>query len=207
MAFFNHYPIKDFAKERYLELVRSHPKLAEEKTQLYIMLILTFSSMSILGAFAINPTLTTIAELNRKLSDSTYVNEALQTKVSNLSSLNSQYQLRINEWSILESAVPNDPKVVMVLGQLRTIAANSNVVITDLQSYEVEISNPDKKKPPVPRNASYIVSVTAEGNQDNLSAFVKNFASSNRISAIEEISYFNEDNESVNIRARLFFTP
>ena len=205
MPVFNKFVIKDFTKERYLSLVRAHPKLGEEKTQIYLMLILTFLSLSFLGIFAINPTLTTIVELNRKLEDSKFVNEALKTKTANLSSLTTQYQALNNTWPIVNAAVPSNPQVTVLIGQLKTLAQDNNVQLVDLQSYEVELANSLTKENPFPKQASYVLSMTAEGTDQSLLAFTKAVSNFNRVLTVEEINFTNEEKLSVTIRARAFF--
>jgi Tfp pilus assembly protein PilO len=207
MALFNRFIIKDFTKERYLALVREHPRLGEEKVHIYIMLSLTFAALSFLGMFAINPTLTTIVELNKKLSDSEFVNQALKTKISNLSSLNTQYEALMNTWPIVDAAVPNDPRVVAVLGQIQAIAKVSNVQLSVIQSFEVELTNNIIRKSALPKEASYVFTITAEGSKENLLQFVKTVSGFDRIVAIEAINYSNEEKQSVTIRARTFFSP
>lgn len=205
MSLFNKSTVKNFTKERYMSIVRSHPKLTEEKAQMYIMLFLTFLSLSFLGIFAINPTLTTIAELKRKLEDSEFINESLTKKVSNLSSLNTQYDNLSGVWSIVSDAVPNNPQAVKLLGQIQSIANESGVSITDLQSATVEISKVSRKKP-IPKQSSFEFTVSAEGQKENLASFVNIMANFNRLVAIEEINYTNIENEAVTIKGRVFFT-
>jgi len=206
MALFNRYILKDFTKERYLALARSYPKLSEERTQIYIMLILTFISLSFLGMFAINPTLTTIVELNKKLSDSEFVSNALKTKIDNLSSLNTQYEALANTWPIVNLAAPNTPEAVMLLGQMQAIAKESNVQLIDLGASTVELSKPATKKTLLPKAVSFAFFVTAIGEKNNLIQFTKLVANFDRVVALESISYSNEEEESVNITGRVFFT-
>ena len=206
MAIFHRFIIKDFTKERYLSLVRAHPVLSEERTQIYLMLIITFLSLSFLGLFAINPTLTTIVELNRKLSDSEFINTSLKTKIANLSSLNAQYEALTNTWPIVENAVPNDPRVAMILAQIQAIAKDSKVTLRELQSLTVEIPHFTNKKSILPKEASYVFTVTAQGSKEQLILFVKTLSGFDRITAIETINYANEEIESVTVRGQIFFT-
>ncbi len=206
MGIFNRFVVKNFTKERYMSLVRSHPRLTEERTQIYLILIMTFLSLSFLGLFAISPTLTTIVELNRKLADSEFVNTNLKTKLSNLSSLNTQYEALANTWPVVDNAVSDNPKNVQVVGQFQTIAKESQVTITDIETFTVELSKNIEKKPIIPKAAYYVFTITAIGEKNNLLPFVKSVINFDRVVQIESISYANEETQSVTIRGRLFFT-
>lgn len=206
MALFNKFVLKDFTKERYLALANAYPRLKEEKTQIYLMLSLTFISLSFLGIFAINPTLTTIVELNKKLDDSIFVSHSLETKIENLSSLNTQYEYLSDTWPLVNRAIPGTPQVVPVLGQIQTIAKNNNVTLTDLQSYQVDLTKNIIQSKYI-KAASFVFSATVTGPRDNLLQFVKAISRFDRVIAIESINFLNEGSQSVTIRAQAFFIP
>jgi Tfp pilus assembly protein PilO len=206
MAFLNKFTIRDFAKERYLALVRSYPRLTEEKTQIYLMLSLTFASLSFLGIFAISPTLTTIVELNKKLADSIFVDQSLQTKLTNLSMLHTQYESLSQTWPIVNSVIPNDPQVVLLLGKIHAIAINNNVLLTNLQANQIKLSSLTPH-PKYQKEANFIFTITAFGQTENLVQFVKTISQFDRVVLIEAINYVNEGKQSVTVRARAFYIP
>ncbi len=206
MGLFNKKIVKNFTKERYMALVRSHPRLKEERTHIYIMLILTLISLSFLGIFAINPTLTTIFELNRKLKDSEFVSDTLKIKIANLSSLNTEYEALINTWPLVAYAVPEHPEAVKLFGQLQAIAEISNTTITDLRSSSLDLPKSNSKKTIIPKSDSFVFNVTAKGSKDNLTQFANLVLNFDRIIRLESISYNNESQESITIQGRVFFT-
>ena len=73
----------DLSAAKYREYLKLLPNIQNEKTKAITMLIFTFVAMSFLGIFAINPTLSTIVELNKQLEESKFVHEQLQTKINN----------------------------------------------------------------------------------------------------------------------------
>lgn len=186
-------------------MVKSHPILKEERTQVYIMLILTLVSLSFLGIFAINPTLTTIFELNRKLADSEFVSSTLKVKIANLSSLNAQYDALLNTWPLVGKAVPENPEVVRLLGQLQAIAKTSNVTLTDLRSSSLDLPKSQAKKTTLPKSESFVFTVIAKGDKDNLMRFASLVFNFDRVVALESISYNNESEESLTIQGRVFY--
>lgn len=205
MGLFSKQTFKDFTKERYMMMVKSHPILKEERTQVYIMLILTLVSLSFLGIFAINPTLTTIFELNRKLADSEFVSSTLKVKIANLSSLNAQYDALLNTWPLVGKAVTENPEAVRLLGQLQAIAKTSNVTLTDLRSSSLDLPKSQAKKTTLPKSESFVFTVIAKGDKDNLMRFASLVFNFDRVVALESISYNNESEESLTIQGRVFY--
>ncbi len=205
MALFRKTFIKDFTKERYMALVRAYPRIKEEKTQRYIMLILTFLSLSFLGIFAISPTLNTIAELNKKLEDSEFVNNALKSKLNNLSSLNSQYESMASGLSAVHAVVPDTPHVPKLLAQVQSVAKDTGVAITNLQSYQVDLTKQKNTLQPV--GTQFIFTLTAEGSLDSLLQFTKLLSTMDRAVTIESLNFTNEQKQRLTIRGSAYYLP
>jgi len=68
--------------DKYFELV---PNFKQEKTQKFTTVILTLIAFAILLIFAINPTLSTIANLQKQLDDAKFIKEKLDQKINDLS--------------------------------------------------------------------------------------------------------------------------
>lgn len=202
MKFFQGFIMKDFAKERYLAIVRNYPRLREEKTQIYMMLSLTFLSLSFLGIFAINPTLTTIVELNKKIADSEFTNDALKTKVTNLSSLYQQYQAMTSVWPLVDAAIPDDPKAAYLLGQIQAIARDTGVNIKTLQTAQIELTKTAKG-----HDLAYDFDITATGNTENLIQFTKALSGFDRVISIDNIALSQKDLSDITIHGRAFYLP
>lgn len=196
--------MRDFAKERYLTVVQKFPILHEEKTQMYFMLSLTFLSLTFLGVFAINPTLTTITELNRKLEDSTQVQEALTTKLNNLSSLHSQYALLESSWPIVDAAVPNNPQIIYTIAQLQALAKQHGVVLIDLQTHPVQLNSTNTTEL---KNLSVSLDFTAQGSRDNLLQYLSAISSFDRLLTIDTVSLAQTAQPSLSIEAAVHYLP
>ena len=76
---------------KYRAFLKLLPPIKNENTRIITTLILTFAAMTFFGAFAINPTLTTIVNLKKQLEDSQIVYNKLVEKNNNLSFLLNQY--------------------------------------------------------------------------------------------------------------------
>jgi hypothetical protein len=204
MIFLKPFTMKDFAKERYLAVVRAFPQIRQERTQIYFMLSLTFISLAFLGIFAINPTLTTIVELNKKLDDSKLANSALKTKIAHLSSLHSQYEEFTNTWPIVNAAIPDTPQVTYIVGQIQYIATATGVIVHDLEVFAVELTPQGKK---IQKEASYVISVTVAGPNQGQIQFLQALNHFNRVVSTESISFSIEDKQLLTVRLRSYFTP
>jgi Tfp pilus assembly protein PilO len=197
--------MKDFTKARYLAVVKAFPQLKSEQTQVYFMLILTFVALSFLGIFAINPTLTTIAELQKKLADSTFVDEQLKTKITNLSSLRTQYDELTTSWPIVNAAVPDTPLAAYVLGQVQTIAKDTGVSIVDLETFEVTLN---KRSIPIQqKESSFTFSVSVTGSPQSQLQFLQALTQFDRVISLESITYSSEEKQILTVLVRTYFMP
>jgi Tfp pilus assembly protein PilO len=204
MPMFKNIRMKDFTKERYLAMTKAFPRMQQEQTQAYFMLSLTFISLSFLGVFAINPTLTTIFELNKKLEDSKFVDQALKTKMANLSALHDKYAALQSDWPKVNAAVPNNPQTAYLLGQMQAIAEDTGVKVVDLQSFEVELT---KQSEGTLKESSYVYSVSVTGDTPQLVEFLQAVTSFDRVIGIESVILTDEGRKILTIQARTFFTP
>lgn len=196
--------MRDFAKERYLQMAKVFPQVKQEHVEIYGMLIMTFIAMSFLGLFAISPTLTTIVELNKKLDDSKYVFQQLETKKANLSSLHSQYDQLSRAWPIVNAAVPDAPNAAYLAGQIHELADQQDLKLTGLQTFPVELT----KKGNLPTTqSSFVIVVSVEGTTEKLQEFLRSLTQFDRIVRIESITYSNDEKTVLTVRIRTFFTP
>lgn len=195
--------VRDFTKERYLAMAKAFPRIREEKTQAYFMISLTLASLSFLGIFAINPTITTILELNKKLEDSKFVAQSLKTKMANLSSLHSQFEVLKSSWPTVNAAVPNTPRTAYLLGQMQALAEDTGVKVVDLQSFEVGLIKQEKTL----KESSFVYSVSVEGDIPQLMQFLAAVTKFDRVIEIESVTLTDEGRKILTVRAKTFFTP
>lgn len=196
--------LRDFAKERYLLLAKRFPIVKQENMQVYFMLTLSFITMSLLGLFAISPTLATIVELNKKLADSKFVLQALETKKDNLSALHTQYDNLQSSWPVVNAAVPDSPKAAYVVGQIQQLAKENNLLVTSVQVFPVELT----KKTKLPTDqASYAFIVNVEGENDQFQTFLQSLNTFDRIIRIEGVTLANNEKQVLTVRMRAYFTP
>jgi Tfp pilus assembly protein PilO len=125
---------------KYREYLKLLPSMQQENTRIIATLIFTFFALSFFGIFAINPTLTTIIELRKKLADSQLVYEGLQTKISNLSSLQQQYNTLEPDLLYILEAVPQDPRASLLMAQVMGLAREKGILILSLETSRITLT-------------------------------------------------------------------
>lgn len=162
------------------------PILKKEKTQNVTTIILTFVSLSLFGLFAINPTITTIARLQKQLSDSKFVDQKLQEKISSLNTLQNQYALLKEDLPTILNAIPTRPETILFIALVQGVARENNTTVTRLQIFQVELSKKQNEKD---KYSSFHFVIEGEGTQSNLTTFLSSLVNFQRIISIENISY------------------
>lgn len=181
-------------KNKYFEYL---PDLKKEKTQKYSSIIFSLISLSFFGLFAINPTLSTIAKLKKELSDTKFVDRQLVEKISNLSSLAEKYNIVEKDIPVVLAAIPKDPQVPLLMGQIQTVARESGVEIINLQSFEVDVpssSNSEKKY------SAFSFSAGAQGSYENLTSFISALSDMKRVISLDTLSIDRQGNQSENLK-------
>lgn len=176
------FSIVDFYKNKYTDVA---PYLRNKNTKAITSIVLTLFTLTIFGLFAINPTLSTIANLQKQLEDSRFVDENLSRKITNLSMLQRRFNQLQGDLPVVYSAVPENPNVPTLMSQVYLIALEENVSINNLQTQEVELS---KTTDAPNKYSSYIFNVSASGEYNNLLSFVNSLNRFERIVSIDTIT-------------------
>lgn len=164
------------------DFLKNLPDFQAERTKNITTLVLTLVTLSAFGLFAISPTLSTIANLQKQLDDSNLVHEKLGEKIANLELLNRQYSLIEKDVPLILTAVPQTPDTSHLVGQLQAIALSSSVQITRIQVFQVEVSQSKTKNP------SFVFSIGVEGTSGNISNFLLLLSDFDRIVTIDILS-------------------
>ena len=190
MAKINRNLFKDIKKNKYFQIL---PDFKEDRIQKIMTLTLTLVALSFFGLFAISPTLSTIAKLEKELSDNKYVDQQLQTKINNLSLLQQKYTLLQEDLPIIYAAIPKTPEAPTAIAQIQSLAAENNLKILSFQTFQAEI----EKTPTNPKQYSnFLFDLSAEGTYSDINKFITNLNSSQRIINLDtlSISKKNPDN-------------
>lgn len=162
--------------------IKVFPVLKQERTQTFIIIVLTLLSLSMFGLFAINPTITTIIQLRKQIADNTLVQSKLQEKIANLSILQVQYNQIQPDLSLVLAAVPSAHNTPEFIGKIQTLAAKNNVAVISIQSNPLILTGT-----PSTKASSISFSVTAQGNRSDILRFITAFMTFDRITTIDKI--------------------
>jgi len=194
---------KNLQKKKFFEML---PDFKEERMQKFTTLVFTITALSFFGLFAINPTLSTIANLNKQLSDSKFVEKQLQDKINNLYLLQQKYSELTPDMPYVLDSFPKNPQVPLLVAQLQSLAQSSNIEITSLQTFEVEVPN----SPVDTKNYyAFTFSVFANGSYENLSRFINSVVKMQRIVSINILTLTRNTGEGpstqLNLKGTAYF--
>jgi Tfp pilus assembly protein PilO len=195
---------ESLSASKYREYLKLLPNMQQETTRSFVTLALTFFALSFFGIFAINPTLTTIADLKKQLADDQMVDQQLQTKIDNLSSLQQKYnQLGVNLTNIF-AAVPQNADISLLSAQISALAQKHTLQVTAYRVDAVQLAINPKN----PKVQSFVFTLQAQGNYNDMMAFTKELAQLSRLVTIEsmEIGRDSQTNALVlTVQGRTYF--
>lgn len=196
--------LENLSATKYREYLKLLPNMRQESTRTFFTLALTFSALSFFGIFAINPTLTTIADLQKQLSDNRQVDQQLKTKINNLSSLEQQYNQLGLDLNNIYNAVPQSPSAPLLSAQIAAISNKNNLTITAYSVSAVQLA----AKQTSTKVQSFTFTMQLEGNYNDMLNFTAELAKISRLITIEsmEISKDTQTNNlMLSLRARQYF--
>ncbi|OGH17360.1 MAG: hypothetical protein A3C30_04120 [Candidatus Levybacteria bacterium RIFCSPHIGHO2_02_FULL_40_18] len=175
-----------------------------KKIVAYLYIILTLFAFSFFGFFAIAPTLSTVANLNKQYEDNKLILDSLNKKLSSLTLLDFQYKEIQQDLENIYSAIPQTPRIPFLTRQLENIAKDSGVTIKKLNFGTVELY-PNIKNEPI---YSFNFTVDIIGDQRSVNAFISNIIGFDRIVGIDKISTGKnaENNYEASIIGRVYFS-
>ena len=165
------------------------PVLVSKKGQAYTMLVLSLLTMAFFGFFALRPTLSIIARLQREIVDSRAVDDALSKKISSLSQIQTDYDLIRGALPALNRALPYAPELPQLLITLERVAQVSEASISGLSVSEVVLSTAsaafsDTKTP----STTIALAVKVSGSYERVIRFLRLIVSNPRIVRLESMS-------------------
>jgi Tfp pilus assembly protein PilO len=194
---FNVKGIKKEQYEKYLDLI---PDLRKEKAQKYITIVLTLVTAIILGLFAINPTFSTIANLQKQIDDSNFVQQKLQQKINNLAVLQQKYSALQPDLPIVYNAIPKSTEIPLFIAEIQSITKNSSLTITSIQTSEVKLTNQTSK------DYSFDFTITANGSYENMINFLDKVTNFQRAVAINNIVLSTQNGSlAMSFKGTVFF--
>jgi Tfp pilus assembly protein PilO len=193
---------KATSKEEYAKYLAFMPDLEQEKAKKFTTIALTLSASIILGLFAINPTLSTIANLNKQIVDNRSVDQQLIEKITNLSVLQQKYSDLKNELPVVYDAIPASAQIPPLISEIQTIAKNSNIKLDNFQTFTVDLSKVGIAKK---KYSSFDFGFSGEGAYPDIMNFMNQLLNFQRIITISNISISTINNKASNGALQLNF--
>ncbi len=176
---------KNIKYEKYYKDVL--PYLKKEKNQKYFAVILTLGASIFFALFAISPTLSTIARLQKEVSDTKLVDQALSQKINNLSLLSQAYNEIETDISYVIDAVPKNAEAPTLIAQIQSVAQNSEVIISNLAISPIDLTTEESTM-----SSFFTFEFGAQGDYENLDKFLSGITNMQRLISIESFS-INKD--------------
>ncbi len=132
--------------------------------------------MPFFGIFAINPTLSTIADLQKQITDDLFVDQKLSEKIANLHSLQSQYRVLQTDIPVIDNNLPITPDLSKVVGQIQQVSQENN-----LETSVIQVSAIDTTTLKNPDDIPILITFDGQGTMDNISHFITELTSFDRI--------------------------
>lgn len=182
---------------KYLELL---PDFSQEKTERYTGFVLSLIALSVFGLFAINPTLSTIARLQKEIEDSKVLSQKLEQKIADLATLQQSYNRLENDIPAVFDSMPNSPLVPLLIGQIQSVAKDTNLHVIQIQNSETKLFESVKS---AQKYNFYTFSVLAEGTYENILRFTDNLTNIQRIVSIKAVSINNQSGTGAALQLNL----
>jgi Tfp pilus assembly protein PilO len=195
------FQIKGIKKEQYEKYLELIPDIKREKAQKYITIVLTLVTAIILGLFAINPTFSTIANLQKQIDDNNFVQQKLQQKINDLSSLQQKYNNLQPDLPVIYDGVPKTTEIPLFVAEIQSISKDSSLTITSIQVSEVDLTSQATKN-----NGSFDFTITANGTYENLINFLSKISHFQRVVALRNIILSTENGTlGLSFKGTVFF--
>lgn len=174
--------IKDIQASKYAAML---PDIKEEKTQKFTTTVLTILALIFFGLFAIEPTLSTIANLQKQISDNQFIDSKLQDKINGLSVLQQKYSNIQKDLPNIYASIPQKSQIPLLFGDLQAIANDSSVIINGIQSSQVNLSGTTNS---IQKYTSFAFNLSISGEYGNLKNFLSKIINMQRIITINNLS-------------------
>lgn len=168
-------------KDKYSKYLELMPDFKKQKTQKFTTVVLTLIAIIVLAIFAINPTLSTIANLQKQLEDAKFVADKLEKKINNLSILQTKYNNIQNDLPTVYESIPKNSEVPKLTGQIQSVLNASGMQLISIQASEIV---------EVTRGKFYLYNfdLTASGDYQTMENFLEKLISMQRVTDIKNIN-------------------
>ena len=175
-------------------------------------LLMTLFTIIFFAAFAIRPTLVTVAELIKKIDDQKQVLDSMKKKSAALASAQQDYLYAQDTLALLNTALPQDEEIPAFIKMIEGTAAYHQLALTAFTLGDITYAGADTPQLRGAQTRDITLSVTAD--YEKLASFVADIVRLPRLLSITSISFSQPaNNQSVNselqvsITAKTHFLP
>ncbi|KKQ02188.1 MAG: hypothetical protein US11_C0001G0147 [Candidatus Roizmanbacteria bacterium GW2011_GWA2_36_23] len=145
-----------------------------------ILFLLIFSFFII---FAIRPSLSTAASLQKEEIDLKRIDALYENQIINIATIQNYMEKNRDEFHLLSESIPQYPKVNKIIQDINQIATNNSISIIKANIGEVNLIDSNKKA-----INSLQLNVTAEANFEEVISFIRDLFKQRRLKTISRIS-------------------
>ena len=175
------------------------PVLKNPIFRAYFTVVMSIFTVAIFVAFAIRPTIATIAGLTRQIEDKQGLNRRLDEKINSLSALQNDYQVAEKDLPLVFTALPTDPSVSQAIIFLEKTATASGINLS-----KVSVAKADYGKNSTVSAELVPVTLTFSGSFDSVKNFFKQVLNLPRLFSLAEISVSKDDNKAT---TNIYYLP
>lgn len=184
----------------FLNIVNLYKQRADLRA--FTEVILSIGTIVVFLLFALKPTALTIISLAREINEKKQTDAALSKKISDLNKATTTFNQSQSEIQNVNIAVASIPKPEIISGQIIGIAAKDTVNVLGISVGEITLvgkeSKPKTSKDvkPLPESAFEMpVSISVQGNYQNLILFLEDLENLRVATKIDRISLGSSENK------------
>ena len=174
-------------QSRYFTYIR--PVIKSKGVQEYGPLIFSLIMVSFFSIFALRPTLTTIAGLQKAIETQNQTYDQLVQKIETIKTAKNNYlALNPKAREQVEQLIPNDTALPTLIEELRGIAKQYDASIAGLQFEAMELDGKPEKLVKTPAQKELLFTMNLRGNYSSIVQFIDSLTKINRVISIDAIS-------------------
>jgi len=186
--------IHDVSKKRYLNSLKLFSAFQEKKAREYTTVILTFLALIVFGAFAINPTITTIVQLRKQLEDSKLLVQKLDEKITSIQSLQNEFNEIQPDLPVIENAFPIRPETPILIGQLQALTKENRLQVTQIKMDKVPYTKDGIEQG---TTGAYVLAFSVTGQYSDINQFAKAVVGFNRVVTVDQMEIIRQTDNTL----------
>jgi Tfp pilus assembly protein PilO len=127
-----------------------------EDVKMFLELLLSLATVSLFAVFAIRPTLITIAELFKEIQGKKTTVVQLDEKIKNLATAQTVYETKKDTISLLETAIPKEPKPDSFIRQVEGVIGQNTLKVLAINVEGATLLGTPKGEANVPEGSTLL---------------------------------------------------